>query len=48
MDPITAFALCKGAYEGIKGCIAVYQDLEKTEKLRKQLEEDAKREAEPR
>ena len=30
MDPITAFALCKGAYEGIKGCISVYQDLKKT------------------
>jgi hypothetical protein len=30
VDPITAFALCKGAYEGIKGCIAVYQDLKKT------------------
>ena len=30
MDPITAFALCKGAYEGIKGCVAVYQDLKKT------------------
>jgi len=30
VDPITAFALCKGAYEGIKGCVAVYQDLKKT------------------
>jgi len=30
IDPITAFALCKGAYEGIKGCVAVYQDLKKT------------------
>jgi hypothetical protein len=30
VDPITAFALCKGAYEGIKGCISVYQDLKKT------------------
>ena len=30
MDPITAFALCKSAYEGIKGCVAVYQDLKKT------------------
>jgi len=30
MDPITAFALCKSAYEGIKGCISVYQDLKKT------------------
>jgi len=30
IDPITAFALCKGAYEGIKGCISVYQDLKKT------------------
>ena len=30
IDPVTAFALCKGAYEGIKGCIAVYQDLKKT------------------
>ncbi len=30
MDPLTAFALCKGAYEGIKGCEAVYQDLKKT------------------
>ena len=23
IDPITAFALCKSAYEGIKGCVAV-------------------------
>jgi len=30
VDPITAFALCKSAYEGIKGCISVYQDLKKT------------------
>ena len=30
IDPITAFALCKGAYEGIKGCVTVYQDLKKT------------------
>ena len=30
IDPITAFALCKSAYEGIKGCVAVYQDLKKT------------------
>jgi len=30
IDPVTAFALCKGAYEGIKGCVAVYQDLKKT------------------